>query len=80
MIIFSLINVEMSHEEDVISQIKDILSRVDDLDFEIQGVFGNYDVIVKTQSKNETSVSESISRLKKINRLENLETVQVNNS
>ncbi len=80
MIIFSLINVEMSYEEDVISQIKNILNDVDGLNHEIQGVFGNYDIIVKVQSDNETSVSESISRLKEINRLENLETVQVNNS
>ena len=80
MIIFSLINVEMSYEEDVISQIKEILNDVDGLNHEIQGVFGNYDVIVRVESENETSVSKTISRLKEINRLENLETVQVNNS
>ena len=70
----------MSYEEDVISQIKEILNDVDGLNHEIQGVFGNYDVIVRVESENETSVSKTISRLKEINRLENLETVQVNNS
>ncbi len=45
---YFLLNVALNHETEVIDKVKQILTDQQSIDFEIQGVYGVYDIIVKT--------------------------------
>ena len=47
---FVLINSELSHDEEIIGKIKEILDVDSDLKYQIQGVYGIYDIVLKVSS------------------------------
>ena len=47
---FILINSELSHDEEIIGKIKEILDVDSDLKYQIQGVYGIYDIVLKVSS------------------------------
>ena len=48
---FVLINSELSHDEEIIGKIKEILDVDSDLKYQIQGVYGIYDIVLKVSSE-----------------------------
>ncbi|SVB28468.1 uncharacterized protein METZ01_LOCUS181322, partial [marine metagenome] len=51
-IAYVLINSDLGTDESIIKKLKDILSAEKDVKFEIQGVYGIYDIILKLTSSN----------------------------
>ena len=47
---FVLINSELSHDEEIIGKIKEILDVDSDLKYQIQGVYGIYDIVLQVSS------------------------------
>jgi DNA-binding Lrp family transcriptional regulator len=56
---YILINSDLGSDMDIIKQIKDILNKESTIKYEIQGVYGVYDVIVKI-------TADSMDRLRSI--------------
>ena len=52
-IAFVLVNTELTSDMEIIGKIKDILTTEKDVEYEIQGVYGIYDIMLKISSDNE---------------------------
>ena len=68
---YFLLNVALNHESDVISEIKDVLGKLSSIKFDIQGVFGIYDIVVKVSSTNEDDIRRTA-----INNIRSIEYIQ----
>ena len=78
-IAYFLLNVALNHESDVISQIKNTLNEINSLSFEIQGVFGIYDVVVKVSSSIEDDIRRTaIEKIRSIEYIQSAITMFVN--
>ena len=78
---YFLLNVALNRESDVISQIKNLLNRINSLSFEIQGVFGIYDIVVKVSSPNENVIRRtSIENMRSIEYIQSAITMIVNDA
>ena len=78
-IAYFLLNVALNHETEVITKIKNILDNIGSLNFEIQGVFGIYDVVVKVDSSNENIIRRtSIDAIRSIENIQSAITMFVN--
>ena len=76
---YFLLNVALNHESDVITEIKNILRKIKSIDFEIQGVFGIYDVVVKVSSDNEDDIRRTaITNIRSIEHIQSAITMFVN--
>ena len=51
-IAFVLTNTELSSDMEIIGKMKDILATEKDVEYEIQGVYGIYDIVLKISSNN----------------------------
>ncbi len=51
--VYFLLNVAINHETQVIEKIKEILEKEKSIDFEIQGVYGIYDIVLKITAKSD---------------------------
>lgn len=61
----------LNHEIEVIEQIKKILSEDKSIKYDLQGVYGIYDVIIKITADTDDKI-----RLMALDKLKNLENVQ----
>ena len=52
-IAYFLMNIALNHEIEVIRRIKEVLESDNIFDYEIQGTFGIYDVVLKITAKND---------------------------
>ena len=78
-IAYFLLNVALNHESDVISRIKDTLGNISSIDFEVQGVFGVYDVVVKISSSIESDIRRTaIEKIRSIEYIQSAITMFVN--
>ena len=78
-IAYFLLNVALNHESEVVSQIKNILGNINSINFEIQGVFGIYDVVVKVESSNENVLRRTaIDSIRSIEYIQSAITMFVN--
>ena len=57
-IAFVLTNTELNSDMEIIGKIKDILANEKDIEYEIQGVYGIYDIVLKISSNNEKKLYE----------------------
>ncbi len=75
---FVLINSELSYDMEIISKIKDILVGEKDLTYEIQGVYGVYDLVVKISSDDGEKIRKIITNnIRKIDRVQSTLTMMV---
>jgi len=78
---YFLLNVALNHEVEVIEKIKKILKDEKSIDFELQGVFGIYDVIVKITSDSDDNIRRlALDKIKQINKIQSAITMMVNNN
>ena len=75
---FVLVNSELSFDMEIIAKIKEIFSTEKDLQYEIQGVYGVYDIVVKVSSDDSPKLRKIItSQIRKIDRVQSTLTMMV---
>ena len=75
---FVLVNSELSFDMEIIAKIKEIFSTEKDLQYEIQGVYGVYDIVVKVSSEDSPKLRKIItSQIRKIDRVQSTITMMV---
>ena len=77
-IAFVLTTTELSSDMEIIGKIKDILANEKDIEYEIQGVYGIYDIILKISSNNEKKLRAIITnKIRKIDNVQSTLTMMV---
>jgi len=75
---FVLLNSELGTDESIISQIKEILDGAGDIKYEIQGVYGVYDIVLKLSSDNLENLRSIITnKIRKISKVQSTLTMMV---
>ena len=69
---YVLINSNLGKDIDIIAKIKEILQAEKDISFEIQGVYGVYDIIVKISSDESATVRKIVTN--QIRKIENVQS------
>ena len=78
---YFLLNVVLNHEAEVIDKIKKILAEQQSLDFEIQGVYGVYDIIVKITADSDDKIRNlGLEKIKTIGDIQSTITMMVNDN
>jgi len=78
---YFLLNVALNHEVEVIEKIKKILKNENSIVYELQGVFGIYDVIVKITSDSDDNIRRlALDKIKQINKIQSAITMMVNDN
>ena len=77
-IAFVLVNTELSFDIEIIGKIKDILGSDKDIEYEIQGVYGIYDIVLKISSNNDEKLRAIITnKFRKIDKIQSTLTMTV---
>jgi len=76
-IAYILINSELGTDTNVISQIKKIFDEEKISEFEIQGVYGVYDIVVKISSEDEKLRNLITNKIRKITQVQSTLTMMV---
>ena len=71
-IAFVLINSDLGKDVEIIAKIKEILEPEKDITYEIQGVYGVYDVVLKVSSNDSPKLRSIVPN--KIRRIENVQS------
>ena len=69
---YVLINSDLGKDIDIIAKIKEILQAEKDISFEIEGVYGVYDIIVKISSDESATVRKIVTN--QIRKIENVQS------
>jgi len=71
-IAFVLINSDLGKDVEIIGKIKDILKSEKDISYEIQGVYGVYDIVVKVSSDDSPKLRSIVTN--QIRKIENVQS------
>jgi len=75
---YILINSDLGTDEAIIGKIKEILDGVNDIQYEIQGVYGVYDIILKLSSDDINTLRFTITnKIRKITSVQSTLTMMV---
>ena len=75
---YILINSDLGTDESIITKIKEILADKKDIQYEIRGVYGGYDIVLKLSSDDiETLMSIITNKIRKITSVESTLTMMV---
>ncbi len=75
---YILINSDLGTDESIISKLKDILSDQKDVKYEIQGVYGVYDIVLKLTSDDIDTLRSTITnKIRKITSVQSTLTMMV---
>ena len=78
---YFLLNVALNHETEVIDKVKQILTDQQSIDFEIQGVYGVYDIIVKITADSDDKIRHlALEKIKSIINIQSAITMMVNDN
>ncbi|MEK0327205.1 MAG: Lrp/AsnC family transcriptional regulator [Nitrosopumilus sp.] len=78
---YFLLNVALNHETEVIDKVKQILSEQQSINFEIQGVYGVYDIIVKITAESDEKIRYlALEKIKSIINIQSAITMMVNDN
>ncbi len=78
---YFLLNVSLNHEAEVIDKIKKIFTKEQSLDFEIQGVYGIYDIIIKITADSDDKIRNlGLEKIKTIEDIQSTITMMVNDN
>lgn len=69
---YFLVNARLNHEFEVIEKIKSVLKKSSLDSYEVQGVFGIYDVVVRLSAQDDDTLRRIV--LEKLRKLENIES------
>ena len=75
---FVLVNSELSYDMEIIGKMKDILSSNKDLEYEIQGVYGIYDIVLRVSSEDGSKLRQIITnKIRQIDKVQSTHTMMV---
>jgi len=78
---YFLLNVALNHEAEVIDEVKRILTTQQDINFEIQGVYGIYDIVVKITADSDDKIRHlALEKIKSIKNIQSAITMMVNDN
>jgi len=78
---YFLLNVAINHEAEVIDEVKQILNKQSLINFEIQGVYGIYDIIIKiTADSDHKNRNLALEKIKSIKTIQSAITMMVNDN
>ena len=78
---YFLLNVAINHEAEVIDKVKQILTQQQSIDFEIQGVYGVYDIIIKITADSDDNIRHlALDKIKSIINIQSAITMMVNDN
>ncbi len=76
---YFLLNVALTHETEVIDKVRQILNAQQSINFEIQGVYGVYDIIVKITADSDDKIRHlALEKIKSIKNIQSAITMMVN--
>ena len=75
---YILINSDLGTDESIITKLKEILANQNDVQYEIQGVYGVYDIVLKLTSDNIDILRSTITnKIRKIGSVQSTLTMMV---
>ncbi|KAG2475591.1 MAG: hypothetical protein NPMRIOTA_120006 [Nitrosopumilales archaeon] len=75
---YILLNSDLGSDTEIISQIKKILDESESVQYEVQGVYGVYDIVVKVTSENIDKIRSIITnQIRKIDKVHSTLTMMV---
>jgi len=75
---YVLLNSDLGSDETIISKVKEILDNEADIKYEIQGVYGVYDIVLKISSDNSENLRSVITnKIRKIDKVQSTLTMMV---
>jgi len=78
---YFLLNVALNHEAEVIDEVKQILTKQQSIIFEIQGVYGVYDIIIKITADSDDEIRQlALEKIKSIKTIQSAITMMVNDN
>lgn len=77
-IAFILLNSDLGSDQEIVTKIKEILGVEKGLKFDVQGVYGIYDIVVKIESDNADHLRSVITnKIRKIDKVQSTLTMMV---
>ncbi|MGQ0772095.1 MAG: Lrp/AsnC ligand binding domain-containing protein [Nitrososphaerota archaeon] len=77
-IAFILLNSDLGSDQEIITKIKEILAVEKGLKYDVQGVYGIYDIVVKIESENADHLRSIITnKIRKIDKVQSTLTMMV---
>lgn len=73
---YILINVRVNSETEIIGKLKEIMHD-ESLKYEIHGVYGVYDMIVKIQAENMESLRNVLAKIRRVDKIQSTVTMLV---
>jgi DNA-binding Lrp family transcriptional regulator len=75
---YVLLNSDLGSDETIISKVKGILDNEDKVTYEVQGVYGVYDIVLKISSENTENLRSVITnKIRKIDKVQSTLTMMV---
>lgn len=75
---YVLLNSDLGSDETIISKIKEILDKEENITYEVQGVYGVYDIVLKVTSDNADNLRSVITnQIRKIDKVQSTLTMMV---
>lgn len=75
---YVLLNSDLGSDDTIISKVKEILDNEENVKYEIQGVYGVYDIVLKISSENTENLRAVITnKIRKIDKVQSTLTMMV---
>lgn len=75
---YVLLNSDLGSDESIINEVKQILDNEGDITYEVQGVYGVYDIVLKLGSSDSDKLRSIITnKIRKINKVQSTLTMMV---
>lgn len=75
---YVLLNSDLGSDETIISKVKEILDNEASVNYEVQGVYGVYDIVLKVSSDNAENLRSVITnKIRKIDKVQSTLTMMV---
>ena len=75
---YVLLNSDLGSDESIISKVKEILDNEENIKYEVQGVYGVYDIVLKVISNNTDNLRSVITnKVRKIDKVQSTLTMMV---
>lgn len=75
---YVLLNSDLGSDETIISKVKEILDKEENIKYEVQGVYGVYDIVLKISSENSEKLRGVITnKIRKIDKVQSTLTMMV---
>ena len=75
---YVLLNSDLGNDESIINEVKEILAAESKVNYDVQGVYGVYDIILKISTDNAEELRSIITnKIRKINKVQSTLTMMV---